>query len=100
MVSAHSTRVGTNQDFFAASGNLAGIFDALRWKSPRMPMLYNRNMAAEQGAAGPLAREDGIVPSRNSPGANYCGIFVMGKVRTVTTPVRMTMNRTSPPERL
>jgi hypothetical protein len=28
--------------------------DALRWKSPRMPLLYNRNLAAEQGAAGRL----------------------------------------------
>lgn len=51
-VSAHSTRVGVNQDYFAAGEDLAGIMDALRWKSPRMPLLYNRNLAAEQGAAG------------------------------------------------
>ena len=25
-----------------------------RWKSPRIPLLYNRNLAAEQGAAGRL----------------------------------------------
>lgn len=53
-VSAHSTRVGVNQDYFASGENLAGIMDALRWKSPRMPLLYNRNLAAEQGAAGRL----------------------------------------------
>jgi integrase len=53
-ISAHSTRVGINQDYFAAGENLAGIMDALRWKSPRMPLLYNRNLAAEQGAAGRL----------------------------------------------
>lgn len=53
-ISAHSTRVGVNQDYFAAGEDLAGIMDALRWKSPRMPLLYNRNLAAEQGAAGRL----------------------------------------------
>ena len=34
-ISAHSTRVGINQDYFAAGENLAGIMDALSWKSPR-----------------------------------------------------------------
>ncbi len=53
-VSAHSTRVGVNQDYFASGEDLAGIMDALRWKSPRMPLFYNRNLAAEQGAAGRL----------------------------------------------
>src|SRR5579863_2373345 len=53
-ISAHSTRVGINQDYFAAGENLAGIMDALRWKSPRMPLFYNRNLAAEQGAVGRL----------------------------------------------
>ena len=53
-ISAHSTRVGINQDYFASGENLAGIMDALRWKSPRMPLLYNRNLAAEHGAAGRL----------------------------------------------
>lgn len=53
-ISAHSTRFGINQDYFAAGENLAGIMDALRWKSPRMPLLYNRNLAAEQCAAGRL----------------------------------------------
>lgn len=46
-ISAHPTRVGVNQSYFASGDNLAGIMDALRWKSP----LYNRNLAAEQGAA-------------------------------------------------
>ncbi len=53
-ISAHSTRVGINQDYFASGENLAGIMDALRWKSPRMPLHYNRNLAAEHGAAGRL----------------------------------------------
>ncbi|ODU79983.1 site-specific integrase [Novosphingobium sp. SCN 63-17] len=54
-VSAHSTRVGLNQDLFASGEDLAGIMDALRWKSPRMPLAYNRNLAAESGAVGRLA---------------------------------------------
>ncbi|MDF0544657.1 tyrosine-type recombinase/integrase [Sphingobium sp. H39-3-25] len=58
-VSAHSTRVGLNQDLFASGEDLAGIMDALRWKSPRMPLAYNRNLAAEQGAAGRLMAKIG-----------------------------------------
>lgn len=30
------------------------IMDALLWKSPRMPLAYNRNLAAEAGAVGRL----------------------------------------------
>ena len=56
-VSAHSTRVGLNQDLFASGEDLAGIMDALRWRSPRMPLVYNRNSAAEAGAVGRLARK-------------------------------------------
>ena len=44
--SGHSTRVGLTQDLFAAGEDLAGIMDALRWKSPRMPLAYNRHLAA------------------------------------------------------
>ena len=58
-ISAHSTRVGLNQDLFASGEDLAGIMDALRWKSPRMPLAYNRNLAAEQGAAGRLMAKIG-----------------------------------------
>lgn len=43
-----------NQDLFVIGEDLAGIMDPLRWKSPRMPVVYNRNLAAEQGAAGRL----------------------------------------------
>jgi len=53
-ISSHSTRIGLNQDLFASGEDLAGIMDALRWKSARMPLAYNRNLAAEQGAAGRL----------------------------------------------
>jgi site-specific recombinase XerD len=53
-ISAHSTRVGLNQDLFAVGEDIAGIMDALRWKSTKMPLLYNRNLAADAGAAGRL----------------------------------------------
>lgn len=56
-ISAHSTRVGLNQDLFVSGEDLAGIMDALRWKSPRMPLAYNRNLAAEHGAAGRLMKK-------------------------------------------
>ncbi len=56
-ISAHSTRIGLNQDLFASGEDLAGIMDALRWKSPRMPLAYNRNLAAEAGAVGRLTRK-------------------------------------------
>lgn len=58
-ISAHSTRIGLNQDLFVTGEDLAGIMDALRWKSPRMPLAYNRNLAAEQGAAGRLMAKIG-----------------------------------------
>ena len=35
---------------------LARIMDALRWKSAKMPLLYDRNLAAEAGAAGGCRR--------------------------------------------
>ncbi len=53
-ISAHSTRIGLSQDLFASGEDLVGIMDALRWKSPRMPLAYNRNLAAEAGAVGRL----------------------------------------------
>ncbi len=56
---SHSTRVGLNQDLFTSGEDLAGIMDALRWKSPRMPLAYNRNLAAEHGAAGRLMAKIG-----------------------------------------
>lgn len=58
-ISAHSTRVGLTQYMFVSGEDLAGIMDAGRWKSPRMPLSYNRNLAAEQGAAGRLMRKLG-----------------------------------------
>jgi hypothetical protein len=36
---------------FSVSEDLAGITDAVRWKSRRMPLADNRNLTAGQGAA-------------------------------------------------
>ena len=55
-ISARSTRVGINQDYFVAGENLTGIMDALRWKAPRMPLLYHCNLAAEPGRGRSPAR--------------------------------------------
>lgn len=47
---------GLNQDLFVSGEDLAGIMDALRWKSPLMPLAYNRNLAAEAGVVGRLTK--------------------------------------------
>ena len=52
--SAHSLRVGIHQVNLAVAKDVAGMMDPLRWKSPRMPLAYNRNLAAEAGAVGRL----------------------------------------------
>lgn len=67
-ISGHSTRVGLNQNLFAAGEDLAGIMDALRWKSPRTPLAYNRNLAAEAGAVGRLiGRMERLRSTRPAP---------------------------------
>lgn len=50
-LSAHSTRVGVTQDLFAAGQDLAGIMQALRWRSPSQPARYAKALAVESGAA-------------------------------------------------
>lgn len=47
---------GLNQDLFVSGEDLAGIMDALRRKSPLMPLAYNRNLAAEAGVVGRLTK--------------------------------------------
>jgi integrase len=50
-LTAHSTRVGLTQDLFASGEDLAGIMQALRWKSPAQPARYAQALAAEANAA-------------------------------------------------
>lgn len=50
-LTAHSTRVGLTQDLFASGQDLAGIMQALRWKSPAQPARYSQALAAESNAA-------------------------------------------------
>jgi len=56
-ISAHSTRVRLNRDFFASGEDLAGNIDPLCWKSPRTPLAYKPNLAAKHGAAGRLMKK-------------------------------------------
>ncbi|WP_313803170.1 hypothetical protein [Sphingobium sp.] len=44
-------RIGIPNNLFAAGKDIAGIMNALRWKSPRMPLRYNCN----HGRGGPPA---------------------------------------------
>ena len=50
-LTAHSTRIGLTQDLFASGEDLAGIMQALRWKSPAQPARYSQALAAEANAA-------------------------------------------------
>jgi integrase len=50
-LTAHSTRVGLTQDLFAAGQDLAGIMQALRWKSPAQPARYAQALSVEVNAA-------------------------------------------------
>ena len=49
--SAHSTRTGPTKNLFAAGQDLAGIMQALRWKSPAQPARYAQALAVEANAA-------------------------------------------------
>lgn len=50
-LTAHSTRVGLTQDLFASGQDLAGIMQALRWKSPQQPARYAQALSVEANAA-------------------------------------------------
>jgi hypothetical protein len=58
-ISAHSTKIGLNQNLFASDEYLAVIIDALRRKSPWMPLAYNCNLAAKQGPTDRLMAKTG-----------------------------------------
>jgi integrase len=44
-MSAHSLRVGCDQDLFAAGVDIGAIMQGLRWTSPRQPLAYARHLA-------------------------------------------------------
>jgi site-specific recombinase XerD len=50
-LTAHSTRIGLTQDLFASGQDLAGIMQALRWKSPAQPARYAQALSVEANAA-------------------------------------------------
>jgi len=43
--SAHSLRVGCDQDLFAAGVDIGAIMQGLRWTSPKQPLAYARHLA-------------------------------------------------------
>lgn len=43
--SAHSLRVGCDQDLFAAGVDLGSIMQGLRWTNPKQPLAYARHLA-------------------------------------------------------
>jgi hypothetical protein len=43
--SAHSVRVGCDQDLFAAGVDIGAIMQGLRWSSPKQPLAYARHLA-------------------------------------------------------
>jgi site-specific recombinase XerD len=43
--SAHSLRVGCDQDLFAAGVDLGAIMQGLRWTNPKQPLAYARHLA-------------------------------------------------------
>jgi integrase len=53
-LTAHSTRVGLTQDLFASGQDLAGIMQALRWKSPAQPARYAQALAVDANAAAKI----------------------------------------------
>ncbi|MBB5711868.1 tyrosine-type recombinase/integrase [Sphingomonas xinjiangensis] len=54
--SAHSVRVGCDQDLFAAGVDIGAVMQALRWTSPRQPLAYARHLAPATSKAAALMR--------------------------------------------
>lgn len=55
--SAHSVRVGCDQDLFAAGVDIGAIMQALRWTSPRQPLAYARHLAPVTSQHAALMRK-------------------------------------------
>jgi len=55
-VSGHSTRIGVDQDLIAGGADLAGVMQALGWRSPQMPARYASQLAVRSGAAAKVLK--------------------------------------------
>lgn len=55
--SAHSMRVGCDQDLFAAGVDIGAIMQALRWTNPRQPLSYARHLAPASSKAAAVMRQ-------------------------------------------
>ena len=58
-ISAHSTRIGMAQDLIATGADMAGIMQAMGWKSPTMPTRYGRQLAARNNAIAQMLKGEG-----------------------------------------
>jgi len=57
--SAHSLRVGCDQDLFAAGVDLGAIMQGLRWTSPKQPLAYARHLAPSTSLLAQIMRRIG-----------------------------------------
>jgi integrase len=55
--SAHSLRVGCDQDLFAAGVDIGAIMQGLRWTSPRQPLAYARHLAPASSKLAAVMRK-------------------------------------------
>jgi site-specific recombinase XerD len=56
-MSAHSVRIGCDQDLFAAGVDIGAIMQALRWTSPRQPLAYARHLVPVTSQHAALMRK-------------------------------------------
>jgi integrase len=62
--SAHSFRVGCDQDLFAAGVDIGAIMQGLRWTSPKQPLAYARHLAPATSKLASIMRK--IEPVRGA----------------------------------
>lgn len=55
--SAHSFRVGCDQDLFAAGVDIGAIMQGLRWTSPKQPLAYARHLAPATSKLASIMRK-------------------------------------------
>jgi hypothetical protein len=55
--SAHSLRVGCDQDLFAADVDIGAIMQGLRWTNPKQPLAYARHLAPASSKLAAVMRK-------------------------------------------
>lgn len=62
--SAHSLRVGCDQDLFAAGVDIGAIMQGLRWTSPKQPLAYARHLGPATSKLASIMRK--VEPGRGA----------------------------------